>query len=131
VKLTDFIKTGQVVLVGYKEASGKNHADWVRPVATTGEGGGAVGNPEKSASGKVKAVTNNALTVTADGKDMVFNISADTNVQARGAGTQARQAGGRLAITDLVSVGDTVQVNYKEAGSTLNASDVRITIKAR
>jgi len=129
IKLTQFIKAGQPVIVGYKEAGGKNHAEWVRPASTATPG--APGETGKSASGKVKAVTAGLLTITSEGKDMAFAIDSGTNVEARGAGTAAKAAGGRLAITELVGVGDTVTVSYKGAGTAMTATDIRITAKNR
>jgi hypothetical protein len=69
--------------------------------------------------------------VTADNKDMTFVVTPETKVEAKGAGTATTAAGGRIAFNSLVGTGDTVQVTYQEAGATMRATEVRITIKVR
>jgi hypothetical protein len=82
-------------------------------------------------TGKVKSATANSLVVTADNKDMTFAVSPETKVEAKGAGTATTAAGGRITFNSLVGAGDTVQVTYQEAGATMRATEVRITIKVR
>ncbi len=129
VKLTDYVKTGGAVLVTYREVNGANQAVTVTPVASAGSG---VSAPEsKVAAGGVKSVSAGSLSVTSGGKDMTFAITARTKVLGKGAGTAAREAGGKIAITSLVSSGDTVSVSYTEAGGKMTATEVRVTVKAR
>ena len=130
IKITEFVKTGNPVLVTYRETNGRNQAVSVRPISSAGPGGGSKSEAAKIASGKVKSITASALTVTHDGKDLTFAVDATTKVSAPGAGRATKAAGGRIPITDLVGNGDTVSVTYRDAGSAMNASQVRITVKA-
>jgi hypothetical protein len=129
VRFTEFVKTGKPVLVTYRETNGRNQAVSVRPISTAGSGDGPK-SESQVASGKVTSITAGALTVSHDGRDLTFAVDAATTVAARGAGRATKAAGGRISITDLVGKGDTVSVTYREAGGTMNASQVRITIKA-
>jgi hypothetical protein len=135
IKIGDAIKPGGAVIVQYTEAGGKMTATEVRAVSDAGEGGGSVSTtaapPSKSVTGKVKSATANSLVVTADNKDMTFAVSPETKVEAKGAGTATTAAGGRITFNSLVGAGDTVQVTYQEAGATMRATEVRITIKVR
>ena len=134
IKIGDAIKVGGAVIVQYTEAGGKMTATEVRSVSDAGGGGGSVSTPgpaSKSVTGKVKSATAESLVVTADNKDMTFAVTPETKVEARGAGTATQQAGGRIAFNTLVGAGDTVQVTYQEAGATMRATEVRITIKNR
>jgi Domain of unknown function (DUF5666) len=127
VKVTDFVKSGGNVVVTYNEANGVNRATSIRTVSSPGGSG-----PEtKVAAGTVKAVSAASLTVTSGGKDMTFSVTRNTRVLGQGAGRATREAGGSIPITGLVSSGDTVSVSYTEAGSTMSASEVRVTVKAR
>jgi hypothetical protein len=128
VKVADYVKVGGNVLVTYREANGANLAIIIRPVASAG---GSSGPETKIVTGTVKAVSAGSLTVTSDGRDMPFAINRNTRVLFPGAGRATRDAGGTIAITSLVSAGDTVSVSYTEAGGTSTASEVRVTIKAR
>ena len=60
-----------------------------------------------------------------------FTIQPSTKVIAKGAGTAAAAQGGKITITDAVAAGDRVSVSYHDAGSALQASEVRVTVKAR
>jgi hypothetical protein len=135
IKIGDAIKPGGAVIVQYTEAGGKMTATEVRAVSDAGEGGGSVSTtaapPSKNVTGKVKSATANSVVVTADNKDMTFVVTPETKVEAKGAGTATQQAGGRITFNTLVGAGDTVQVTYQEAGATMRATEVRITIKAR
>ena len=130
IKITEFVKAGNPVLVTYRETNGGNQAVSVRPISSAGSGDGPKSDSEKIASGKVTSITASALTVNRDGHDVTYAVDAATKVSAQGAGTASRAAGGRLPITDLVGKGDTVSVVYRDAGGTMNASQVRITVKA-
>jgi hypothetical protein len=134
IKISDAIKPGGAVIVQYTESAGKMTATEVRAVSDAGGGGGSVSAPapaSKTVTGKVKSATADSLVVTADNKDMTFAVSPETKVEAKGAGTATQQAGGRIAFNTLVGAGDTVAVTYQEAGATMRATEVRITIKAR
>jgi len=134
IKIGDAIKVGGAVIVQYTEAGGKMTATEVRAVSDAGEGGGAVSTaapPSKNVTGKVKSATADSLVVTADNKDMTFVVTPETKVEAKGAGTATQAAGGRIAFNTLVGAGDTVQFTYQEAGATMRATEVRITIKVR
>jgi hypothetical protein len=142
IKLTGVIKTGQAVIVTYTESGGALRASEVRAVSTAGPGGGGVAAPaaagaaasaataSKDANGTVKSVTASSLVVTSSGKDMTFAITPETLVQGRGVGTAAAAAGGKIAITSVVGAGDTVSVRYQESGTTMRATEVRVTTKA-
>jgi hypothetical protein len=83
----------------------------------------------KSARGTVTAMAGDSLTVKAGEKEMKFTIDAKTTVTAEGAGTAAREAekAGKagLRLSDVVKVGDAVEVSYHEMGGTLHAARVR------
>ena len=82
-----------------------------------------------NASGTVKAVTGNSLTVTAaDGKDLAFTIDNTTKFVGKGLGTKAKA--GPITPTDAVAPGDKVKVTYHDMGGTLHAANVNITTKA-
>jgi hypothetical protein len=134
IKIGDAIKVGGAVIVQYTESGGRNTATEVRAVSDPGAGGGSVSTPappSKSVTGKVKSATADSLVVTADNKDVTFAVTPETKVEGRGAGTATQAAGGRIAFNTLVGTGDTVVVTYQEAGATMRATEVRITIKAR
>jgi len=84
----------------------------------------------KTAKGTIKAVSADSMTVTDAGKDMTFAVDKDTKVQAKGAGTATKAAGGAIAITSLLAAGDKVQVTYGGTGSAMHAISVRVTQKA-
>jgi hypothetical protein len=81
-------------------------------------------------SGTVKSVTNTTLVVTESGKDLTFMIDKATRVLAKGAGTATQAAGGTIAFTKLVSVGDQVSVSYEGTGQKMRATEVRMTVDA-
>ena len=128
VKLGDVIKTGQAVVVTYREKGATLLASRVEAVSSAGGGGGAVSAPApatKTSSGTVKSVAASSLTITADGKDMTFAVDGSTNVVAKGASTKAGP-GGKIAITDVVKSGSRVSVSYHETGATMHAAEVRV-----
>jgi hypothetical protein len=83
-------------------------------------------------TGKVTAVSQNQLVVAGgDNKSFTFVVNGDTDVLAKGAtkATKAtKAAGGSTTIATFVHVGDTVSVRHKDAGGTMTASEVRVTI---
>jgi hypothetical protein len=132
IKLTDVVKTGGAVLVTYLETNGKYQATRVLRIATAGPGGGSTSaEAPKIQTGTVKSVTAASLTITDNGKDWTFTVASTTRVIGRGAGTAAAAAGGRIPITSLVGVGDTVSASYRETGGAMTATEVRVTVKAR
>lgn len=82
----------------------------------------------KTAAGKVTAVEGGSLTVNVGGKDMVFMVDAKSDVIARGGSTRTReaQAAGKAGATlsELIKVGENVQVKYHEAG--MHAASIRV-----
>jgi uncharacterized protein DUF5666 len=132
VTVQDVVKTGESVEVKYHDMGGTMHAASVRQIATAGAGSLSTDAPmTKRANGTVKSVAADSLTVTSAGKDMTFAVDKDTHVVAVGAGTKAKETGGRLpAITEAVKEGDVVSVSYHDMAGTLHAAEVRVTRKA-
>lgn len=83
----------------------------------------------KTARGTVTAMAANSVTVKAGTMDMKFVVDAKTTVEATGAGTASRraQAEGEPGpkLSDVIKVGQAVEVSYREAGGTLQASRIR------
>jgi hypothetical protein len=129
IKLTTVVKTGSGVVVMYREAAGANVATEIRSVP--GAASAATADGDGIANGKVKSATNTALVITDNGKDMTFAVDKATKVVAKGAGTATSAAGGSIAFSKLVGVGDTVSVSYAGTGAAMRATEVRITLKAR
>lgn len=131
-KLTDLLKTGQAVIVTYREAGGNMIANEVQVVTSAGSGGGSVASEtakpaSKMANGSVKSVSASSLVVTSSGKDLTFMIDGNTSVVGTGAGTKTAAAGGKIPITDLVHTGNQVSVTYNESGTMMHATAVRVT----
>jgi len=85
-------------------------------------------------AGKVTSVTQNQLVVASGDRSFTFVVNADTDVLAKGAtkATKAsKAAGGSTTIATFVHVGDTVSVRHKDAGGTMTASEVRVTIVSK
>jgi hypothetical protein len=127
--LADVIKAGQAVEVGYQDLGGSYHADSVRRISSAGGG-----MPTKS-SGTVAAISGNALTISGSGRagavfTQTFLIDDRTQVVGKGIGTKASASGGKSSFLDLVGLGDTVSVSYRDEWGSLHASDVRVTGKA-
>ena len=125
IKLTTVVKTGSGVVVMYREAGGALVATEIRSVPA------AVGTPPSpTASGKVKSVAAASLVITDNGRDLTFTVDKDTKVAAKGAGTATQAAGGSIAFTKLVGVGDTVSVSYTGTGQAMRATEIRVTVNA-
>lgn len=130
VTVTEYIKTGNAVVVRYREANSENHAISIRPVSSGGSSAAAA--PEAHVvEGKVKVVSVSQLTVESSGKDMTFAIDGQTDVLARGASKTTKAAGGKTTLADFVHSGDTVSVTYRDAAGTPTASQVRIKIASK
>jgi hypothetical protein len=81
-----------------------------------------------TATGTVKAVSGNSLTVTAaGGKDMTFTVDNSTKFVGKGLGTKSKT--GNLTATDAVAMGDRVSVTYHDMGGTMHAASVRVVSK--
>jgi hypothetical protein len=84
---------------------------------------------EKSARGTVTAMAGDSLTVKAGTQEMKFLVDASTVVTAEGGGTASREAAakgkGGPHISDLIKVGDAVEVRYHEKGGTMHAANIR------
>ena len=131
IKLSTILKPGSGVVVTYREAGGALVATEIRSVPSAASGASAGSAAQSTtASGRVKSVTGTSLVVTDSGKDLTFMIDKDTRVLAKGAGTATQAAGGSIAFTKLVGVGDTVSVSYAGTGATMRATEVRITVNA-
>lgn len=136
-KLTEVLKTGQPVTVGYTEASGAMRAASIRAISSLGraaaEGGGAnAAAAPKSMTGLVTMVNASSLAIMGSGgasSTFTFSVDGNTKVIGVGAGTATAAAGGKTAFTDLVHRGDRVSVSYQSVGSTLHAAEIRVTAK--
>jgi hypothetical protein len=131
IKLTTAVKTGSGVIVTYREANGAMVATEIRSVPGAASASTAASAPSATtANGKVKSVTASSLVITDNGKDSTFAVDPNTKVLAKGAGTATQAAGGSIAITKLVSVGDTVSVSYSGSPQAMRATEIRITVNA-
>lgn len=130
IKLTDYVKPGDAVLVSYRAADGKNLALTVRPISAVGTTGAAAAESFKSIQAKVKSISGNALILDQNGRDMTFTLDRETDVVAVGATRATRRAGGGLPITDLVHTGDIVRVEYSEAGGSMRAREIQVRTRA-
>jgi len=136
-KLSEVVKVGQAVIVSYADMGGTLHASRVQAVASAGAGGGSVSSSEPTqmtSNGTVKSVTADSLTITGTaGSGASFTqtlvIDTTTTVVGKGVGTATAATGGKAQITSLVAAGDHVAVSYHKVGTTLHASDVRVTAK--
>jgi len=89
----------------------------------------AAAQETKEARGSVTAMAGNALTVKAGTQELKFTIDAKTHVTAEGGSTASREAAAKGAagpkISDILKVGDAVEVKYHDLGGTLHAAEVR------
>jgi hypothetical protein len=128
-KLADVIKVGQPVSVSYHDMGGKMHAASITAVRNAGADPAAA----KSSRGTVESVSATSMTINGSSGSgakftQTFTIDSDTTVVGKGAGTASK--GAKIAVTELVGKGDKVTVSYHAMGTTLHASDVRVTAKA-
>lgn len=83
----------------------------------------------KKATGTVTAVAGDSVSIKVRDKDMKFSVDSKTVVQAKGAGTASRRAEAKGAagpkLTEVVKVGDSVEVSYHDTNGTLHATQVR------
>jgi hypothetical protein len=89
----------------------------------------------KWARGKVTALSGNSLTIAVDGKDMTFTVDNTTDVVKPGGATKARevkaQTGENPKLSELVKVGDNVEVEYTEANGAMHAKSIRGGVSAK
>lgn len=87
----------------------------------------------KQVKGTVTAVAGDTVTVQVADKTMNFKVdSKNTLIEGRGASTATRQAQAAGAagakLTDLIKVGQGVEVHYKEAAGVMQATEIRYGI---
>lgn len=89
----------------------------------------ALAQETKSARGTVMALAADTLTVKAGAQELRFRVDDETQVVAAGAGTASRQAAAKgkpgLKLGEIIKVGDSVEVSYREMGGALHAREVR------
>jgi hypothetical protein len=89
----------------------------------------ALAQDTKTARGTVTAMAADSVTVKAGTQEMKFGVDAKTTIEAQGAGTAARQAqaAGQAGpkLSEVVKVGQAVEVRYHETGGTLHAARIR------
>jgi hypothetical protein len=127
IKVTDYVKPGDPVLVSYRAADGKNLALSVRPISAVGTTG--ADESTRNVQARVKSISGNTLVLDRDGRDVRFTLDRDTDVFAIGATRATRNAGGSVPITDLVHAGDTVSVQYREAAGSLKALEIQVRVR--
>lgn len=90
--------------------------------------------PETWARGTITAMGPDSITLDVKGEAMTFKVATTTDVIARGAGTKAREAaratGEKPKMSDLLKVGDQVEVRYTESGGAMLAEVIRGGITA-
>ena len=83
--------------------------------------------------GTVVSTGPDTVTVKAGDTDMVFKVTPDTQLIARGAGTamQAAQKAGAKGVdfTKFVKVGEAVEVHYKGEGAAMTATEIRTGVR--
>jgi hypothetical protein len=84
---------------------------------------------DKWVRGEVTAMGADTLTVKVMDRSFAFKVEKATRLVARGAGTASREAqeAGKSgpALGDFVKVGQRVEVQYKETGGTMVATEIR------
>jgi hypothetical protein len=134
-KLSEVVKPGDAVEITYVDAAGGAlRATHIRSILSVGNTGDAKPS-ELVSNGTVKSVAANTITISGSlGAGATFTqafaVDPSTKVIAKGAGTAAAAKGGKLALTEAVAPGDRVSVSYHEGAGALQASEVRVTMKA-
>lgn len=124
-------KVGEGVELRYDTTGGKMHALEIRQSAVSGAGEEVPASD--SAHGSILSIASDSITVKGEA-EWTFAISAKTRVVGEGVGTQARlmkREGQPLVITEFLGVGDEVTVAYTAAGDKKEASEVRVTKRAK
>ena len=79
--------------------------------------------------GAVTAMGKDTITVKAMGKEFTFKVESATRLIARGAGTAAREKekAGKpgVSLAEFVKAGQSVEVDYTEAGGVMTATEIR------
>src|SRR5438093_7405667 len=89
----------------------------------------AFAQPSQTARGTVTAMAADSINVKVQNVDMKFVVDSKTTVEARGAGTKSRaaqragQSGPKLS--EVVKVGEAVEVTYHDMSGTLYAAKIR------
>jgi hypothetical protein len=89
----------------------------------------AFAQPTKTARGTVTAMAADSINVKVQNVDMKFVVDSKTTVEARGAGTKSKaaqragMAGPKLS--EVVKVGEAVEVSYHDMSGTLHAAKIR------
>lgn len=128
-RVNDFFEVGNPVLVRYKSDNAGNHALDIERVGSPGSAEPT--NPTKLAEGKVTSVTATHVTVAANGRDMTFAVTGDTDVLVKGATKATKAAGGTTQLTTFVHSGDMVSVSYKEAAGAMTATEIRVRVSSK
>jgi Domain of unknown function (DUF5666) len=85
-------------------------------------------------SGRVTAVSADSFTVQSGSVTQTFAVDAQTKVEGKGVGTKSREMKASQkspVLSDLLSVADSVKVDYHDLGSgKLHAAKVRIIVKS-
>ena len=88
----------------------------------------------KTVRGTVTSIAGDSITVKAMDKDMTFKLDKTTEVIAKGGTTAMREAqklgAEGIRISDLVKVGDGVEVKYHEMGGAMHATMIRAGVSA-
>ena len=129
-RVNDFFEVGNPVLVRYKSDNAGNHALDIERVGSPGSAEPPA-IPTKLAEGKVTSVTATHVTVAANGRDMTFAVTADTDVLVKGATKATKAAGGTTQLTTFIHSGDMVSVSYKEAAGAMTASEIRVRVSSK
>jgi Domain of unknown function (DUF5666) len=131
VMLGKFVKPGEGVEVHYKEAAGVMTATELRAGISVPEAG-EMAAPTGSAKGAVSAVAADSISVKGE-KEWTFKVDSKTTVIGRGVGTmykQFKEKGKAPTVPDLVGIGDTVIVSFKEVAGAMQATEIRVVTKA-
>lgn len=93
-------------------------------------GGVAAAQDTKTASGTVKAVAGDSLTITdKDGKDMTFAVDGKTELFATGGShktADTKAMGKKPVIADVVKTGAKVSIEYHDMGGKMHAAKIRV-----
>lgn len=130
--LNDVLKVGQAVAVTYDGMAGSLHATRIQAIANASVSNG---HAAMRSEGVVQSVGTDTIIINGSSLggatfEQTFMIDGSTKVVAKGAGTATAGTGGKAAFADLVARGDHVSVSYHKVGSSLKASEVRVTMKA-
>lgn len=133
VKFTEFVKPGMGVEVQYNDGGGVLMAIEIRSGLVASEEASSSEVSGGSARGTIAVVSNSSITVKGADKDWTFTVDSKTAVVGTGLGTinrQFKEKGQLPTLIDLLNANDKVVVYFKEAGTTMRASEIRVTAKA-